>query len=238
MEYAKKMVLVTPEVFERINQVNEVQPNTLSLLDNEMKEVLGNNNISDYEKWGIYNQILQRYLKVINNTRKPMSLPLTSEIKQQEKVHTPTNHFGDGDFEILESVPKTFRSKAKLLLQKLKRENNIKWDDQGVVFINQKRINNSNITDLLNDIVRPRKTADPNGWQEFAHALKETNTPFELIGNLKRQHYIKNLLQNSPDNSFKGDEDTINSSYESAAELSTPIVKTKKRHTSWLTFRQ
>lgn len=239
MEHTKKMILVTPEVFGRLNQTSEVEPDTLSLLDKEMKEVLGNNKISDYEKWTLYSQVLQRYLNIINNIRKPVPLPIIEDEKGVkegvEKINVTDVIHEDHSEEILGSVPKTFRSKASLLLQRLKRDGNIKWDNQGVVYINQKKIINSSITDLLNDIIRPRKTGDPTGWQEFARALREMNTPFELIGNMKRQHYIKELLQYTSDNSF-GD-DLVNTSYESAAESTTPVVKPKPRKTEWLAFR-
>lgn len=153
MEHTKKMVLDTPEVFERINQTSELQPNTLSVLDKEMKEVLNNNKFSDYEKWTMYSQILQRYLNIINNIRKPIPLPISEEVVPPKELTEKSNSNHDNteihrqDDEILVSVPKTLRNKATLLLQRLKRGNNIEWDNKGVVYINKEKINNSNITD-------------------------------------------------------------------------------------------
>lgn len=204
MEFAKKLVLVEPETFDRISQRVDVRPNTLSLLDQEMKSVLNNKNISDYEKWLLYNQTLQRYLNIVQDTRKPFSFPIIEEPKGD-------NGKGDSvvdssvvnyDQEILDSVPKTFRDKAALLLQKLKRSNLIRWDENGVVSINETRINNSNITDLINDAIRPRKNgSDPIGWQRFVKALGDTHIPFELIGNLKRREYLTGLFESASRNS-------------------------------------
>ena len=51
---------------------------------------------------------------------------------------------------------------------------------------------NSNISDLINDLLRNRKgNNDPFGWQVLANYLSEMNIPHELIGNLNRLKYMK-----------------------------------------------
>lgn len=249
MEFTKKMILVDPDTIHRINQQENVQPNTLSLLDQEMKDIINNNKISDYEKWTLYNQVLQRYLNIVNNTRKPFSLSVVEEkINNNNTKFEDTKFLGvsesnsqhDYDREILESVPKTYRNRASLLLQKLKRDGPIKWDEHGVVYVNDNKIMNSNITDLLNDVVRPRKTGDPIGWREFTTALSAINTPFELIGNFKRRDYIRQLFESTPINS--PETSLVNTSYESVNE--TPVTPVEQRKSisnlskaDWLPFK-
>ena len=46
----------------------------------------------------------------------------------------------------------------------------------------------SNVVDLVNDILRKRKT-DPLGWQPFARQLRAVNLPIELVGNVARRSY-------------------------------------------------
>ena len=43
------------------------KPTQLSMLDNQMNEVLSKKNVNDFDKWRQYNQILQRYLKSVQN---------------------------------------------------------------------------------------------------------------------------------------------------------------------------
>ncbi|CAH1370740.1 unnamed protein product, partial [Tenebrio molitor] len=74
-----------------------------------------------------------------------------------------------------------------VFLKKLKNTPSITWDNRGVVSIENIVIPDSNVTDLINDILRHRKSMpDPKGWQIFAEALKSINMPFEVIGNWKR----------------------------------------------------
>ena len=85
--------------------------------------------------------------------------------------------------QILQNVPKTMQRKAELLLGMIKNDNNLTWDEQGVVSYKGKRIHGSNIIDLINDAVRQRKGVEPRGWKTFSKALHESNIPQEVIGN-------------------------------------------------------
>ena len=48
----------------------------------------------------------------------------------------------------------------------------------------------SNVVDLVNDLLRKRKTA-PTGWQPFARQLRAINLPMTLVGNVSRRAYIR-----------------------------------------------
>lgn len=72
--------------------------------------------------------------------------------------------------EILDSIPRMKR--AELLLRRLKSSDEITWDQRGEVTIKGIKLVGSNITDLVSDIVRPRKTSNPTSWQEFCSLLK------------------------------------------------------------------
>ena len=50
-----------------------------------------------------------------------------------------------------------------------------------------RKITDSNISDLLNDQIRSRKTFNPRGWLQFTETLKELlNVSNNLIGNPRR----------------------------------------------------
>jgi hypothetical protein len=48
----------------------------------------------------------------------------------------------------------------------------------------------SNLVDLVNDILRKRKSHPPSGWEAFATLLRQTNVPRELVGHPDRRRYI------------------------------------------------
>ena len=86
-------------------------------------------------------------------------------------------------------------------MQKLK-NSGITWDAMGVVSADGKPIAGSNITDLVNDVVRANKTKNgPAGWAEFADVLRSINIPRVLITNQKRLEYINRNMNRSDSSS-------------------------------------
>jgi hypothetical protein len=51
----------------------------------------------------------------------------------------------------------------------------------------------SNIVDLLNDVLRDRRSSSPIGWEPFARLLAFLNIPREFIHNNQRWDYIQRL---------------------------------------------
>lgn len=186
------MILVEPEMLEKLQHFRSTESTTLNILDEDMKKVLNNTSIGDRDKWNMYHQVLQRYLHVVNESRKPLTIPIV-ENKTDDDIHEENN-----DADILDSVPKSLQTKASLLIQKLKKDGSIKWNDRGTVYVDGVEIEKSNITDLLNDVIRTRKGPGPNGWKIFATALGKINMPFELIGNADRRDYIMNPQPDTP----------------------------------------
>lgn len=150
-------------------------------LDIEMKRLMDTSQLDDRNKWMQYQQVLQRYLRLKDQERQP--LKLTMEESRGDTNSTLMD-------EIVESVPAMFKRKARLLLQRLVDSEDITWDRRGEVTIKGKTITGSNITDLVGDVVRARKTTNPLGWQEFALLLKSMNVPYEFIGNPRRIVYM------------------------------------------------
>jgi hypothetical protein len=226
MEHAKKMILVEPAVYEKTHQLRPTLPNTISQLDEEMNDVLSNKNIGDHEKWTRYSQVLQRYLHMVKVARKPFEITVTNtqpvpDNDVGQKFDTPLS-----DGEILSCVPKTFQSKAEVFLKKLKNTPSITWDNRGVVSIENIVIPDSNVTDLINDILRHRKSMpDPKGWQIFAEALKSINMPFEVIGNWKRRAFISN--QRTGEKDFSSSPETPNS--RESGDKNSPYKMKKRR---------
>ena len=84
------------------------------------------------------------------------------------------------------------KNKAERLLQRLKDHPDVKWNSLGEFEYQGQSIKNSNLTDLVNDVLRKRKHAvAPLGWETFANVLQRINVPQDLVGNLTRWSYMR-----------------------------------------------
>ncbi|CAH2084390.1 unnamed protein product [Euphydryas editha] len=93
---------------------------------------------------------------------------------------------------LLRLIPKTYKRNAEILIQSiLQNPEKIKWDDHGLVSIDNNLIPNSNIIDLVNDVLRQLKKPKPVAWQEFAQSLYSIGVPSHCIGNPETQEYLK-----------------------------------------------
>ena len=185
---------------------------SISTLDQEMQDILSNGSIDDRTKAQAYQQTLQRYiLQSEKYQRKPIgrleiagdntfSNEKESDSKESEsKEETQTVRQKDlgkvgsaFDIKVLRSVPKHLKEKASLLLEYLKADPNISWDQKDQLIVNSQTVNGSNGVDLINDLLRMRKTVKPpHGWDTLAATLKQSNIPKEVIGNSDRWSWIE-----------------------------------------------
>ena len=67
----------------------------------------------------------------------------------------------------------------------------VDWNDRGELIHEGVAIPGSNITDLVHDLVRKRKTFEPVGWQQLTSQLRGSNIPMELVGNAARRQHIQ-----------------------------------------------
>ena len=104
---------------------------------------------------------------------------------------------------VLDSVPSTMKRKAQLLLNILKYNPNMTWDDDGTVKLYGKAIEGSNIIDLVNGVLRHRKGSETTGWQPFAEGLREMNIPQDVIGNRERWEWMhRGVSPRTPDDNY------------------------------------
>lgn len=201
-----------PEKIE-LNSVQTVGDN-LSRLDSEMYDILTSKKFNnDYEKSKNYLQVLRRYLILKENERKNFSLMSNENVELDENIadiedsiiekaikkgtHS-TPRVGINEEAILETVPNTYSNKAKLLLAYWQKTGKIGWDNVGVTNINGVAIPNSNIKDLLNYVLRKRRTVSPPvGVSELITFIFESKTPETLIGNEDIVAEIENNYENS-----------------------------------------
>ena len=92
---------------------------------------------------------------------------------------------------ILSSVPRTYRVEGRKLVELRKRTPQISWSPTGEVSIRGKIIPNSNISELVNDILRHRQRASPpTGWQSFIEALVKDIIPEISLVIYKENHTL------------------------------------------------
>ena len=109
--------------------------------------------------------------------------------QDRQKEHDVPSEQGEergelSDDIIVRGIPKTMRTRAIALLERLKaRPDVISWDDMGQVKIDGVFIPKSNISDLVSSAMRSRKHFDPIALQEFFNVLSNLNVPKDLVRN-------------------------------------------------------
>lgn len=98
---------------------------------------------------------------------------------------------------ILLLIPKTYRKRGEILINcLLKHEDKIRWDEKGTVIIRDNAIPFSNITELINNVLRKLKRPLPLGGDLFTKVLSEIQVPLRCIGNPNvREHMGKTSIE-------------------------------------------
>ena len=105
----------------------------------------------------MYNQVLQRYLNYKNADISPRPSPNQQASNAIES-------------DILRFLPKAqyLRSKGINILERIKQDPNMTWNERREFVYRGETIPRSNMTDLVNNMIRPRKNIKAHGWQQFA----------------------------------------------------------------------
>ena len=212
MEHAKKMILVEPRVLESLQRAEgsswDATAKNLREKDSSMQDILDSDK-NIYDKANAYQQALWGFLNRFDQYKdRPLgrvqltrdSIPegnITKKEQAGEEAEVesakPSSPLSWIEQDVVESVPKSFKTKAERLLQRIKLDPEVKWNNLGELEYRGQLIKNSNLTDLVNDVLRKRKNSrDPLGWETFADVLHRLNVPQELIGNPTRWSYMRN----------------------------------------------
>ncbi|GFW04788.1 hypothetical protein TNCV_4880241 [Trichonephila clavipes] len=166
----------------------------LSKLDQRMKNILHNKDLTEEEKTILYLQVLQKYTHFSNENRRE-SEPVPNEASLSENQETESLKEN-----LKESVVKTekkclrmkflelfqlgIKKKQKNIFQFLKLQESFSWNSDGEIIYKNTVIPGSNIAFLVNDFLRNRKSA-PEGRYVFLRALNDVNLPKNLDVNKK-----------------------------------------------------
>ena len=161
-------------------------------------------------------------------------------ITQRERTMTseldsaiPSQQLSATDKQIIDAVTKTMQNLSKLLIQKLKNHSDIiSWNDNGQLVLEGSIVPNSNIVDLVNEVMRKRNGFNPEHSNTFAKALAKMNIPEDYVRSPDRVDSIRwsRRLQDSqtPGPSF------VSESVEASTEV--PRETSKSSTTSALVY--
>ena len=186
----KKYLLVDPARFASAaaaaTTTTTTQP-VAKTLDENIRDILDNIELSDDEKVKRYVQVVQRHRSQLDSEQRVSALPQLRSIQEENPMSEDV---------IIKSISPSVWHKAHRLMQKIKLyPNELKWNSLGEIIINQTiTIPGSNISDLLEDVLKA-KTAiiGPTGWKEFASALHDIGVTKDLVPNIKRWRYMTQL---------------------------------------------
>ncbi len=199
MEHARKMILVPEDSVEKLKKnsthdvhhvltelAKEIQPSAqtpgtnTSRLDAQLLEILNAKTPKDgHEKWKLYNDVLRRYLFYTQQSKVPVQETGTPDPEPDTRYDPKA---------IVATIPATFQRKALGILEYIDRVDTgrkLKWDARGQVTLNGQSLDGVNIVDLIQDVVRARKTCQAKGCEHFAVYLHSINTPREFMVNPK-----------------------------------------------------
>ena len=100
----------------------------MGALDKKMQTILEREDLSADERLKLYHQSFTRYLNVHDDYR---PRPVVSRVSTSPPAVIETGAKEATQEEILESVPKTMKTKAELLVGKMKAHPNIAWSEKG-----------------------------------------------------------------------------------------------------------
>jgi len=188
MEYAKKMALVEPRLLEKLQKPGGHESpldQSMSRLDQEMRNILDRGELNEDEKVKQYQQTLSKYLTMKSQKQHEMEKPLPVQLIPG--VKTDNHHIEE---EIVKTTPKNLKRRAQALIDRIKSSSILDWNDKGELVYKGERIPDTHIVDLVNDVLRKRRNVEPTGWQVFAQGLKEGHIPQDLVGHPERWQYM------------------------------------------------
>ena len=201
------MILVEPRVLDSLRStvtgppVQDATSESIKEMDNQMRDVLERQDLNVADKASLYQQILVRYLTRYNQYKdRPLGSVTIKDpnlLTRQQHGHVAVEEsdaaeqVGSVENDVLKSVPKTMMTKAERLLQRIKSHPEVSWNSRGELEYQGQVIENSNLTDLVNDVLRKRRNVgEPIGWKTFASALHHLNVPQDLVGNPDRWKFM------------------------------------------------
>ena len=148
-----------------------------------MNDWLEKDDVPEDTKVTMYAQQLQRVNQLKNQVFRPEPSP-AQMILHMEQTMTSESDSAAPSQKIIDSVAKSMQNHAELLIQKLKDHSDvISWNNNRQLVLEGSIVPNSNIVDLVNDVMRKRKGFNPEHSNTFAKTLTKINVPEDYLRN-------------------------------------------------------
>jgi len=207
MKYMTKMIMVPQQAVSQINQVQDHKNDGIDRQVSEFKtalqKIMTDDSLTSETQMQLYNQLFTRYLKLDSDSKEPATVIMKNENQNSDKQDSIINDakiFHDRWKDaIFQKMPKIHKEKARGLIDFLDKSKELRILDNGEVSINNTIVPQSNIVNLVHDIVRDRpKAPGPLGYKNIVVLLKDLKIPKELVGNPTRWKMINEDFQ-TPD---------------------------------------
>ena len=254
MQHARKMVLVPHDVAQQVHTSHRstMAPTYEGLdgLDEQMQSIIRRRDIPLDERVKLYQQALLGYVDMHQKLKQPMAVKVETVSTEADGVsgvvtdggrvqHTEPTSWVQ---RVAESVPKSLKKKAEQLVKLIENAPShvLRFNETGELIVGNQKIEGTHIVDLINDMLRKRKSFNPRGWETFGRALASLYPPQELIGNEDRWRFIQRGVQLSDSNTYqrglldestrvKTDDGDDGSLYARASHLSSAKKTLKKK---------
>ena len=205
----QKMVLVSVPVWEQLKQLQNLEQkrDTMEMIKRPEDAIVYKsfNNMQDTLHANEKDEIkADKHVEALNDfTLLRNKVNNTSSILPTSSTMQPTISVGSTiENDVIQSMPKTLQTQAKLLMSRLKQHpNTISWSPNGEVIIQGTRKSGTNIIDLVGGLLRTRKNVHPQNEHSFLKTLASINLPEEFIRNKSQlpryREYKRKLLQES-----------------------------------------
>lgn len=200
--HAKKVVVADPleggaEVVAG-SEVNDPIPeapassSSYARMDNEMSEILQNTKLSEFDKWILYQQVLERYLRKLQSHKNSKTAVARAQAffnKETEGSQKNKNNFDSLDA-LKEFTIGSAAIKSRLFYGILEKSSCISWDATGRVSI-MGTPSGASIKDYIEASMKRSIKTKPQGWDLFVAALRSLKIPSGYVNNLQLQDVLK-----------------------------------------------
>ena len=206
-------MIISEEEYERLKKRPKISnPIKREFFESEkqMKDVLNESEIPNDEKIRLFTENLNHMKKQYDELIKPKQVRLaTNQEKDPEEpiakeeeslVNKPSL-----ENSLIKSLPKSNQVTAELILNHLKNfPKIIKWNEFGELIYKDETIRESNLTDLISNVLSQKKSTAPPLLHEtiFLKALSETNAPETWIKNKSKKKILQSYKSLKAENPF------------------------------------
>jgi len=204
----KKFIVITPEEYELLVKNNKRElsstPSTFNngkLLEPPEKVALHQSNekiqsvwdrqdVGEDEKVRIFMKEFKKFKTYYDQLSKPKIVEIRNSTPLSASMETVGQNASNHGDRILKDLGKVHRGNAEKLMKHIEEHggDNVRWDKKsGELVYNDIRLQASNITKLLKDVVSAgkRQSSEPQHLSTFLKALSEIETPLSLVKNPK-----------------------------------------------------